>query len=159
MERFCAAWARRLGFAPVPDPYTTVVDVLLILTRGDHVLLALREGTGYADGQWNLPSGKLEAGEHMVAALVREAREEVGLRLDQAGLHLAVTVHLLYRSSCDLIAMCGIVLADRVATAAPRGQTRPCCMRVMTAHLCCSQPVGGRLARIAGDRAPVTLAF
>ncbi|HSV65900.1 MAG TPA: hypothetical protein VLJ59_08365 [Mycobacteriales bacterium] len=31
------------------EPYASVVDVLLILTRGDQVLLALREGTGYAD--------------------------------------------------------------------------------------------------------------
>jgi hypothetical protein len=35
---------------------THPVDVLIILTNGDHVLLALRSGTGYADDQWNLPS-------------------------------------------------------------------------------------------------------
>lgn len=35
---------------------THPVDVLLILTTGDQVLLALRDGTGYADGMWNLPS-------------------------------------------------------------------------------------------------------
>ncbi|MCA1702336.1 MAG: hypothetical protein LC808_03320 [Actinobacteria bacterium] len=42
---------------------------------GPNVLLALRDGTGYADGQWNLPSGKLEIGEDGVSALVREAAE------------------------------------------------------------------------------------
>ena len=65
--------------AAVPDPYRTVVDVMLILVDGSRILLALREGTGYADGLWNLPSGKLEAGEDVVAAVIREAREEVGL--------------------------------------------------------------------------------
>lgn len=55
---------------------------MLILTRGDHVLLAQRQRTGYADGQWNLPSGKVEPGEHAIAAIVREAREEIGIRLE-----------------------------------------------------------------------------
>lgn len=66
---------------------------MLILTRGDHVLLAQRQGTGYADGQWNLPSGKLEAGEHAIAALIREAREEIGIRLDPRMLHPVGAVH------------------------------------------------------------------
>lgn len=58
-------------------PYTCVIDVLLLLVRDHDVLLALRENTGYADGQWNLPSGKLEDGEHILDALVRETREEL----------------------------------------------------------------------------------
>ncbi|HZM76866.1 MAG TPA: NUDIX domain-containing protein [Candidatus Limnocylindrales bacterium] len=73
-------------------PYASIVDVLLLLTRDDHVLLALREGTGYADGWYNLPSGKLEAGESLIDAVVREAREEIGIRLDPAELRHAVTV-------------------------------------------------------------------
>lgn len=36
---------------------------MLMLINGSQVLLALRENTGYADGLWNLPSGKLEDGE------------------------------------------------------------------------------------------------
>nr|WP_241842394.1 NUDIX domain-containing protein [Pseudofrankia sp. BMG5.36] len=39
------------------------------------------------------PFGKLEAGEDAAAALCREAREEVGLRLDPASLTLVSTVH------------------------------------------------------------------
>lgn len=74
-------------------PYSSVVDVMLILTRRDHVLLALRQGTGYADGLWNLPSGKLEAGEHVVAAVTREAKEEVGLTVAEQDVRMVVTVH------------------------------------------------------------------
>lgn len=74
-------------------PHTTIIDVMLILTREDHVLLAQRQGTGYADGQWNLPSGKVEAGEHVLAAIVREAHEEVGIRLDPAALRPVGAVH------------------------------------------------------------------
>jgi 8-oxo-dGTP diphosphatase len=68
------------------------VDVLLLLTRGDQVLLALREGTGYADGQWNLPSGKLELGEDAISAVIREAREEIGIRLEPGELRPVATV-------------------------------------------------------------------
>ncbi|HEY9410738.1 MAG TPA: hypothetical protein VIP77_14255 [Jiangellaceae bacterium] len=57
----------------MPLPYTSPVDVFLILTRGDDVLLALRKDTGYADGLWNLPSGKLEAGEPVTSSMCRAA--------------------------------------------------------------------------------------
>jgi 8-oxo-dGTP pyrophosphatase MutT (NUDIX family) len=73
--------------------HTSIIDVLLLLVRGDEVLLALREGTGFADGWWNVPSGKLEAGEDAASAMAREAREEIGLQLDPATLELASTVH------------------------------------------------------------------
>ncbi|WP_242425096.1 NUDIX domain-containing protein, partial [Frankia sp. EI5c] len=66
---------------------------MLLLVRDDTVLLALRSGTGFADNWWNCPSGKLEDGEDVAAALCREAREEVGLQLDRGSLSLASTVH------------------------------------------------------------------
>lgn len=72
---------------------THPVNVLLILVRGGRVLLALRDGTGYADGQWNLPSGKLEFGEDAVSALRREAEEEIGIRLTPGDLRMVATVH------------------------------------------------------------------
>ncbi|GAB7049149.1 NUDIX hydrolase [Catenuloplanes indicus] len=75
-------------------PYTIPLDVFLILSRGDEVLLALRENTGFADGLWNVPSGKVEPGESAVAAVLREAREEVGLSLAVADVRLVTTVHV-----------------------------------------------------------------
>ncbi|RBQ20720.1 DNA mismatch repair protein MutT [Spongiactinospora rosea] len=59
--------------------YRTIVDVMMILARDGHILLAQRRGTGYADGWWNLPSGHLEEGETIDQAAIREAREEVGI--------------------------------------------------------------------------------
>jgi len=73
--------------------YTSFVDGLLILTRGDQVLLALRAGTGYCDGQWNVPSGKLEDGETVLDAAIREAREEIGTTFDVTELRHVATVH------------------------------------------------------------------
>lgn len=75
--------------------YTSFVDVLLLLVRDEHVLLALREGTGYADGQWNLPSGKLDHGEDLEAAMLRETREEIGLQLNRDDVRMATSVHYL----------------------------------------------------------------
>ncbi|HEY6738099.1 MAG TPA: NUDIX domain-containing protein [Actinopolymorphaceae bacterium] len=75
------------------SPHTSPLDVFLILRRHDEVLLASRDGTGHADGLWNLPSGKLEAGEHLVDGLRRETREEIGLRLSPHDPRLVTTVH------------------------------------------------------------------
>jgi 8-oxo-dGTP diphosphatase len=69
------------------------VDLFLLLHDGPSVLLALRRNTGYHDGRWNLPSGKLEHGEDARSGLIREAREEVGIRLPPSSLRLAATVH------------------------------------------------------------------
>jgi hypothetical protein len=56
-------------------------DVHLLMLDGDgQVLFGRRQNTGFEDGAWHLPSGHLEAGESVVAALVREAKEEIGIR-------------------------------------------------------------------------------
>ncbi|MDR7279873.1 NUDIX hydrolase [Catenuloplanes atrovinosus] len=75
-------------------PYTSPLDVFLVLSRGTEVLLALRRNTGFADGLWNVPSGKVEQGESVRAAVLREAREEAGLTLSAVDVRLATTVHL-----------------------------------------------------------------
>ncbi len=45
---------------------------------GDRMLL-IQRGSDPGKGQWSLPGGRVEAGETMVAAVVREFREETGL--------------------------------------------------------------------------------
>ena len=75
------------------DPQRCTLDVFLLLTRHDNVLLALRQGTGFADGMWNLPSGKAETAETAVAAVIREAHEELGIRLSSHEINFAATVH------------------------------------------------------------------
>lgn len=57
--------------------------VHIIIRHGDDILLVLRSATGYEDGKYCLPSGHVEEGESFSAAAVREAREEVGLELNQ----------------------------------------------------------------------------
>ena len=74
-------------------PQKHTVDAFLLLTRRNEVLLALRQGTGFADGRWNLPSGKVDRGESAMAAVIREPREEVGIHLRHDEVTCAATVH------------------------------------------------------------------
>ncbi|WP_256104807.1 NUDIX domain-containing protein [Streptomyces sp. ODS05-4] len=78
--------------------HTEPLDVHLMALRdgpaGPEVLLSRRAGDVYAAGCWHLVSGHLDGPwEDMVAALVRESREEAGIVVDPADVRAAVTVH------------------------------------------------------------------
>jgi mutator protein MutT len=45
----------------------------------DDRLLLVRRGHGPAAGEWSFPGGRVEFGETMIEALVREVKEETGL--------------------------------------------------------------------------------
>jgi 8-oxo-dGTP diphosphatase len=62
----------------VPAP-SAIRDVYVIARRRDDILLLLRSGTGYKDGEWGPPSGKVEPGETYTDAAVRELAEETGI--------------------------------------------------------------------------------
>jgi 8-oxo-dGTP diphosphatase len=69
-----------------------ILAVHAILRRGGSVLLGLRQGTGWSDGQWHLPSGHVEQ-EPALASLVREAWEELGVVIDPAATRLVHVLH------------------------------------------------------------------
>jgi 8-oxo-dGTP diphosphatase len=73
--------------------YRPGVGVHLILHREGQILLGLRANTGFADGWWSVPGGRLESGEPLTSALAREAKEEIGVVIDEADLELAVVCH------------------------------------------------------------------
>jgi mutator protein MutT len=66
----------------------------VILERDGKILLARRFNTGYADGQYQMPSGHIEANEYPAEAAVREAKEEVGVDIKIEDLEF---VHSSYR--------------------------------------------------------------
>ena len=51
---------------------------VLFLIRHDQVLLAMKK-RGFGEGRWNGVGGKLEPGETVEQALVRECQEEIGV--------------------------------------------------------------------------------
>lgn len=71
----------------------TIIDVHVLLVRDGEVLLTRRRGA-YGGGMWHLPSGKLDPGEPLPAAAVREAEEEVGVVVAQDGLRHVHTAHV-----------------------------------------------------------------
>lgn len=78
----------------------------LMLTRknvqsGDtEVLLSLRKNTGYRDGEYELPGGHVEAGEDLMQAMVREAKEELLIDIKVEYLKIA---HILHHHNGDRI--------------------------------------------------------
>ncbi|MDT9682264.1 NUDIX domain-containing protein [Streptomyces sp. TRM76323] len=74
-------------------PQQPVNDVMLILERDGAVCLAERRGTGYADGMLNLPSGKVEPGESVYDAVIREAHEEIDVTVERDALRIVHAMH------------------------------------------------------------------
>jgi 8-oxo-dGTP pyrophosphatase MutT (NUDIX family) len=78
----------------VTDRFRVVPAAYLILRRGDEILLQLRANTGYRDGYWAVgAAGHVEAGESVFEAAVREAREEVGVRVEVTDLEALTAMH------------------------------------------------------------------
>ncbi|MET9274668.1 NUDIX domain-containing protein [Kribbella sp. NPDC003557] len=75
------------------DRFVVVPAAYVIVRRGDEVLLLLRADTGYMDGYWAVPAGHVERGESVLAAAVRELKEEVGIDVDAADLVPLTAMH------------------------------------------------------------------
>lgn len=83
----------------MPSPrFQVIPSVYVVMLRegaGDpEVLLQLRRGTGYMDGWWACAAaGHVEAGESVLQAAVREAREELGIEVGLDALEPITTMH------------------------------------------------------------------
>ncbi|MEU7906361.1 NUDIX domain-containing protein [Actinoplanes sp. NPDC049118] len=77
--------------------YRTIVVVHVLLRRADgQVLFLERAGTGVADGQLCLPGGHLEDEESVIAAVIWETAEEIGVVLNATDLEFVHVVHRRY---------------------------------------------------------------
>ena len=78
------------------DRYKAPISVQLVLNKGNDVLLLRRFNTGYADGHYCLPAGHVEENEEAQDAMIREAKEEIGIDLKKEDLEM---IHVLHRKS------------------------------------------------------------
>lgn len=65
------------------ERYKMAVTVGLLLLENNKILLARRYQTGYKDGKYGLIAGHLEKGESLKETIVREVREETGIRIQE----------------------------------------------------------------------------
>lgn len=81
------------------------VQVIIERPADGHILLMLRQNTGFFDGLYSLPGGHLEAGEAIAHTAARELAEELGLTLPPTIYRHIGTAHRLsdtHRIDCFL---------------------------------------------------------
>ncbi len=66
----------------------------MLLVRDESIFLIRRFNTGFADGFYSVPAGRVEDGELVPETTAREAMEEVGIALKPESLTLAHVMHI-----------------------------------------------------------------
>jgi ADP-ribose pyrophosphatase YjhB (NUDIX family) len=69
------------------------VTVHLFFIEENRILLARRFNTGYRDGEYSVPAGHLDGNETVRAAAAREAREEVGIKIEAEDIRFSSVMH------------------------------------------------------------------
>lgn len=78
------------------DRHRPFSAVYLLLFDDSEILLLKRKNTGHRDGEYSLVAGHIEAGETATEAMVREAKEEIGIEIERSALE---GVHVIHRNS------------------------------------------------------------
>ncbi|MCP2342220.1 NUDIX domain-containing protein [Actinomadura rupiterrae] len=86
---------------------TWVAPHMLLRRDDDAVLLIRRANTGYRDGWLAPPAGRIEPGEDVLAAAIRETAEEVGVHVRRDD---ARFVHLMHRYADTMPGPCHAVM-------------------------------------------------
>lgn len=67
---------------------------IFFVNKDGEIALLLRKNTAWMNNYYSLPGGKVELGESMMSAVVRESEEEVGVEVSKNDLQHALTVHI-----------------------------------------------------------------
>ena len=80
------------------ERFKLIASIYLFLIRDGKILLMRRFRTGYEDGNYGLPAGHLEDNESATEGLLREVKEEIGIKIKASDLQL---VHVMHRREKD----------------------------------------------------------
>ena len=69
------------------------VTVHLLFIDENRILMARRFNTGYRDGEYSVPAGHLDGNETVIAAGIREAKEEVGVDIAASDMTFSSVMH------------------------------------------------------------------
>ena len=67
------------------------------------ILLSLRQNTGNHDGEYDLPGGHVEANEDIFEAMIREAKEEIGVDINRTDLSIIHIYHNFKKDSLKFV--------------------------------------------------------
>ena len=82
-----------MKFQDIYDSARPYIAAYVILREGDKVAMVLRKNTGWMDGNYGLPAGKIEYGEPYMLGAIREVKEEAGVICSASDLKIAHTAH------------------------------------------------------------------
>ncbi len=77
------------------------VLTLVFLLRGDEICLAMKK-RGFGEGNWNGYGGKVEEGETLLAAAVREVKEESGVVINERDLEEVALINFVFVDGTEL---------------------------------------------------------
>ena len=75
--------------------------VFLYKPQTEEILLAMKK-RGFGEGKWNGVGGKVESGESVREAAIREAREEIGVDIDPRDLEDRGSIHFSFEKHPEL---------------------------------------------------------
>ena len=71
----------------------TIPASYLVLEKDNKILLLRRFNTGYEDGKYSLIAGHLEDDESLTQCIIREAKEEAGITVNEEDLRVEYVLH------------------------------------------------------------------
>ena len=77
----------------MPEAHRPYSASYLVVQKDQKVLLMERKNTGFADGMYSLVAGHVDRGENYRQAMIREAREEIGIELSEDDLETVTVMH------------------------------------------------------------------